>query len=912
MLFLMIFSLLNSCKQWMADLDNIFSYWASTVMLDMDSVPGLISDNQGYFYTSSDSNKSINLKIINPGSNQLKMPGDHDAPADIVTFANGVSGSLSSGTPVFDNDYALRQLNANNLELTLTQQFLEKYEWGIKELNPAITLYNHDGRKFGTYTLKLLVNTAPKEPEYKDLGRVETEGKWYYVICLKASEMEKYINNELLHKDLEFLQINSNDGKSEKIKIKINEAGNDFNIAGSKLISAAAVKSLTGAVPTDIGLSHEKWMLCYKTDVEVGGTRKKYSIQLIDKAGLCSPEKPVDLIKPEVINVAGEWKNLKLAVENAKDGDTIIIDGSITAKNDGTNFGEIIIDKNLTIKGKNGKNTDKINANKDTGGKPSHRIFKLESNKELILEGLTLTGGLCSNDDENGAAVLSSGKLKVKNCIFSDNSTGLTHNMGDGGALYIQNGNCEIDDCDFYYNNAARGGAIYVGTNGSCKIGIKESQETRIYKNQASDGGGIYIISTKSDGCIINKGTVIGGEDADNENIALGGAQIGGRGGAIYIGLNANCIINGGVEIKHNKARQGGGIACDLGNLKIAGSQNETVKIINCRANAKDTSNKCGGGIYINGGEVNINYALIQKNIGYEGGGGIYVDSVRALSIKSSSIVNNTAGFENVNSIIGNGGGMYIKHITSIIKINDSLISKNNANGHGGGVYMEAKLYSAEFKDTMISNNIIANNGERIHKGGGIYIGYASKISFLGCDVQNNKIKPVNNSQKQYGAGIYIEDTSAFLSNTMCTVSDLEADSGNKGTIIKENSFENIGDDQACGSGIYVGKNRILHISRTQQLSQVMPIKTGTALNRNDVYTVVEGSNSGKIRYSGRGLGAAAQITPSQYSEQEILSGEENASWHEIFPVTDQAGNSPIKWIVNEDGRLKPLVTSGK
>lgn len=91
-----------------------------------------------------------------------------------------------------------------------------------------------------------------------------------------------------------------------------------------------------------------------------------------------------------------------------------------------------------------------------------------------------------------------------------------------------------------------------------------------------------------------------------------------------------------------------------------------------------------------------------------------------------------------------------------------------------------------------------------------------------------------------------------------------------------------------------------------------MPIKTGTALNRNDVYTVVEGSNSGKIRYSGRGFGAAAQITPSQYSEQEILSGEENASWHEIFLVTDQAGNSPIKWIVNADGRLKPLVTSGK
>lgn len=314
------------------------------------------------------------------------------------------------------------------------------------------------------------------------------------------------------------------------------------------------------------------------------------------------------------------WKKLKAAVEASNGPNLIIIDGEIKAENPSNNYGEIKVSRTLTIKGKAGFVSDILNANKDTGGKLHHRIFKIEPSGNLTLEGLTLTGGGSITDKTNGAAVYSEGSFTAKNCKFEDNEAGSNSVAGAGGAVYVESGQTTIDNCKFISNNANIGGAVYVGVNGKCKIGTETDQTTKIYSNTAVNGAGIYAASTQRDGCLINKGTIIGTDD--DMNLA------GDLGGGIFISIGANCTIKKGVKIQNNEAQNGGGIYNDGGNLTIQGTVSDKVIISGCKADSTtNPSKKKGGGIYIAGGTVIIEHTSINGNTveTYGEGKGIYV-----------------------------------------------------------------------------------------------------------------------------------------------------------------------------------------------------------------------------------------------------------------------------------------------
>lgn len=314
------------------------------------------------------------------------------------------------------------------------------------------------------------------------------------------------------------------------------------------------------------------------------------------------------------------WKKLKAAVEASTGPNLIIIDGEIKAENASDNYGEIKVSRTLTIKGKAGFVSDILNANKDTGGKLHHRIFKIEPSGNLTLEGLTLTGGGSITDKTNGAAVYSKGSFTAKNCKFEDNEAGSNSVAGAGGAVYIESGQTTIDNCKFISNNANIGGAVFVAANGKCTIGTETDQTTKIYSNTAKNGAGIYAASTQRDGCLINKGTIIGTDD--DMNLA------GDLGGGIFISIGANCTIKKGVKIQNNEAQNGGGIYNDGGNLTIQGTVSDKVIISGCKADSTtNPSKKKGGGIYIAGGTVKIEHTSINGNtVGISGEGeGIYV-----------------------------------------------------------------------------------------------------------------------------------------------------------------------------------------------------------------------------------------------------------------------------------------------
>ncbi|EMB35961.1 hypothetical protein KP612_04755 [Treponema denticola] len=313
------------------------------------------------------------------------------------------------------------------------------------------------------------------------------------------------------------------------------------------------------------------------------------------------------------------WKKLKDAVEATDGPNLIIIDGEIKAESTLNNYGEITVTRTLTIKGKTDSVSDILNADKDTGGKDHHRIFKIETSGNLTLDGLTLTGGGKNSSTKlDGAAVYSKGSFTAKNCKFESNEAGSVSVAGEGGAVNVNQGQTTINNCEFTSNNANIGGAVYVGVNGKCTIGTETDQTTKIYLNTAKNGAGIYVASTQSDGCLINKGTIIG---TDGFNLA------GDLGGGIFIYTGANCTIKKGVKIQNNEAQNGGGIYNDEGNLIIEGTVSDKVIISGCKANSSQPGKKKGGGIYIAGGTVKIEHTSINGNtVGSSGEGqAIYV-----------------------------------------------------------------------------------------------------------------------------------------------------------------------------------------------------------------------------------------------------------------------------------------------
>ncbi|WP_253686633.1 MULTISPECIES: hypothetical protein [unclassified Treponema] len=192
--------------------------------------------------------------------------------------------------PEYNTDYTLIQNGAGQLNLTLKKAFLQKNEWGKADLNPSITIYSKEGRKFLTHSFKLRVNTPPPNLEKIDL--VKTTGSpSYYVLCFKAEGIGTKVNGLFLHGD-------GYEGSNNKLKLLIrkgNEPEQPHELAltssgvgtNSTFIGNGGLSTLDGtSIPPGSDVSN-LWTIRYKTDVVVDtGAAVNYTIRLKDKKGL--------------------------------------------------------------------------------------------------------------------------------------------------------------------------------------------------------------------------------------------------------------------------------------------------------------------------------------------------------------------------------------------------------------------------------------------------------------------------------------------------------------------------------------------------------------------------------------------------------------------------------------------------
>lgn len=88
---------MTGCDQFFRDIEKDFEYWSSTVIVTDTVIPSIGTDMNGYPCITSDGNKTISLKLVNPQNYTLKTPvgGNY---SDIIKFGSGTVGS-GLGTP---------------------------------------------------------------------------------------------------------------------------------------------------------------------------------------------------------------------------------------------------------------------------------------------------------------------------------------------------------------------------------------------------------------------------------------------------------------------------------------------------------------------------------------------------------------------------------------------------------------------------------------------------------------------------------------------------------------------------------------------------------------------------------------------------------------------------------------------
>lgn len=285
------FCLSIACKNYTEDIEDYLSYWSAGVSITeyrFEPQPQIYTE--GMQCVSSKAPVTVTFTVHNSKNLHLKMPGDSDAPADIISFPHIPDASdKRAAAPQSGKDYKFEKISNTELTLTYNPAFLQKYEWGRGDITPSIILYTTDGRVFKqNIPFKLNVNTPPPAIAECVVGQTTTHlpsETSYYVLCLQLSDddMKKTCGNGLLHEDIAGIEINgtiynlSVNSKLKQLKAQPN----------SLFIGEDKVKKLTTAnaenIPSD-------WTLYFKTDVKVmlGSAKKDYTVRLKDAKGLYS------------------------------------------------------------------------------------------------------------------------------------------------------------------------------------------------------------------------------------------------------------------------------------------------------------------------------------------------------------------------------------------------------------------------------------------------------------------------------------------------------------------------------------------------------------------------------------------------------------------------------------------------
>ena len=297
--------LCTSCEQFTSNIDTYLSYWAAEVSATGYSIDQLQkpypTNKDGVLYIPSTSDVTIAIDLRNPKNFTLVMPNSSSSYAGkVIRFP----GFKPDEQPGYGTDYTLTQTANDRLTLTYTQAFLQRYEWGTRDIGPEITFITDDPRVFRSkFSLNLKVDTAPAL-EYAAVGKTAVGTDDYYVLLFRAKDMNTPITDSSVHKDLNGgkLIITKSGGSPVEIPLSFNAGKTDFE-ASADLLASDVVQKLKLSDPELPSPTSQDWILRLKTDVKVGGPEKLYEVCIKDEQGLSSEVIRASTQKNKLANV---------------------------------------------------------------------------------------------------------------------------------------------------------------------------------------------------------------------------------------------------------------------------------------------------------------------------------------------------------------------------------------------------------------------------------------------------------------------------------------------------------------------------------------------------------------------------------------------------------------------------------
>ncbi|MGI5066054.1 hypothetical protein [Treponema putidum] len=604
---------LTSCKQLLDDIDKTFSYWANTANITEIEIPsGLPIDKDDFFALPSGEDAHIYFKLNNSQKFEFLMPGDSNAPDDIIVFDKNVNGK-SGGRPKFGEDYTLTQTSYDRIELTYKKDFLLKNEQGKANLNPKIKLYNKkDNRRFvQNYNYKLRANTVPPKPEWVTTGKIEDGENSYYVLIFKFEGLANSIDTSL-HGDISEVYFTEGENQKAPIQVKLTKEG--FDVSGSQgiliptneEIKQLANEEITGGGPTSFpsipaaNSDDRKWMLCIKTGVKTKQSLS-YKVKVKDLRGLASDETSgvtnlAKLPTPKISyhSAMGELTNYGVY----KDNESALSTGTFANPiHISSCFGNPVI-----LKAHNDAYPDGVTINAEV---------KLSTSTPAPADFTGPTGS--SQQDGNSTKILLDPipgvdeiyevKLKASGPNYTD-SDEKTYYYKIKKEVRAGNGSWQI--LKKTVKKASDGDTIYINGNITSTNEANNSGEFEVSKKiniQGLSGKAGSIIDANKDGSNkpnpshrifnIKSGATLNLTGLTLQNGKIEGNTYEATGGAIKADINSVLTLNN-TDIKDSEAGMAGGAISSTGNIDIKG--NSIIK-----DNKIISPNGLGGAIYNSG-----------------------------------------------------------------------------------------------------------------------------------------------------------------------------------------------------------------------------------------------------------------------------------------------------------------------
>ena len=374
-----------------------------------------------------------------------------------------------------------------------------------------------------------------------------------------------------------------------------------------------------------------------------------------------------------------------------------------------------------------------------------------------------IRGAISGNtaDSEGGGLWNSAaGTLIVDGTAFSENVAAGGEADNGGGAIYGDGGAITIRNANFTKNQATSGsgsgGAIL---NKGGRLEVRNSELTGNVSRRA--GGAIETVGT-------------GGVAVVNSNFRnnlTGGANGPGNGGALHVSGADTVFIAGGTFEGNRAFNEGGALWNQAGaTMTIQGA---TLRANSAAGAAADAG---GGGIYNNGGLLNLRSATLESNRADQGsgsGGGIFNNS-GTLSVSGGTLTNN----------ISNRAGGAIETLggkVSLVNVNLTSNRTGAGNGPGNG----GALHISGAGNVLVARGEISGN-KAAAEGGGLWSSGAGTLVVDGTLIRGNAATGTGNPdatqpQDAGGGGVYNDGGALTIRNATVELNTTAGDSPGEG-----------------------------------------------------------------------------------------------------------------------------------